>query len=134
MARTLVCWNCGADLEDIPRPISRHANCPDCYEVLHCCRMCRHYAPSRPGDCDHDRADPPVHKEGANFCDYYKPKFGAFEEEEGKRKSEAKSQFDALFGEDSGDAGEEDDSREGDRKSSPDDEIRSKLDDLFRDD
>lgn len=122
MAPRLVCWNCGTSLEEIPRPISRHANCPKCYEVLHCCRMCRFYAPGRPGDCDHDRAEPPVEKENANFCEYFAPSFNTWVSAEGQRKEAARSKFDALFGGDDVDGGALD----------PDDP-RSKLDDLFDD-
>lgn len=124
----LECWNCGADLADIPRPISRHANCPGCYEVLHCCRMCRWYAPGRPGDCDHDRADPPVEKENANFCDYFVPT-NAYMKDEGERKAAARSRFADLFGEDSQEA--QDDISDLDAGDDP--ELRSKLDDLFKD-
>ena len=121
----LVCWNCGASLAEIPRPISRHANCPKCYEVVHCCRMCRFYKPGRPGDCDHERAEPPVEKENANFCDYFSPTSGAFASSDGERKDEAKSRFASLFGADDGED-EGDDEAEG---SDP----RTKLDGLFDD-
>lgn len=131
MAR-LVCWNCGTDLKNVPRPISRHSNCPECYEVLHCCRMCRHYAPSIQGECDHDEADPPVRKESPNLCSYFKPRFGAFKDEEGKRKSAAKSRFAALFDEEneSGGPSTADDPVEPEKE----DEIRAKLNELFSDD
>lgn len=125
----LVCWNCGAALDDVPRPISRHANCPKCFEVLHCCRLCRWYAPGRPADCDHDRADPPVEKESANFCEYFAPLTGAFAEEEGRKKAGAKSKLDSLFGEDSGEDGGENAEEDGESG----DDVRSKLDDLFKD-
>ena len=69
----VVCWNCGRDLADIPRPISRHNNCPACFSDLHCCRMCKHFLPERVGVCAEDRADPPVEKENANFCDFFRP-------------------------------------------------------------
>lgn len=123
MAGHLVCWNCGASLDDIPRPISRHADCPECHEVLHCCRLCRWYAPGRPGDCDHDRAEPPVEKESANFCEYFAPTAGSFVSSEAQQKAAARSRFDALFG-------------DGDGQPSADDgedDLRSKLDDLFDD-
>ena len=54
---TVVCWNCGRDLADIPRPISRHSNCPECFTDLHCCRLCKHFLPERVGICAEDRAD-----------------------------------------------------------------------------
>ena len=94
----LPCWNCGASLADIPRPISRHANCPKCFEVLHCCRMCRHYLPDKRPYCDHDRADPPVEKATANFCDYFRPA-NRFQARATDRVEQARSELDALFGE-----------------------------------
>ena len=127
MTQELVCWNCGASLADVPRPISRHANCPKCYEVLHCCRMCRWYAPGRPGDCDHDRADPPVEKENANFCEYFAPMVDAYASAEGRRKQDAQSRFDSLFGD--GEAG----SRADEDSPGADDDLQSRLDDLFKD-
>lgn len=127
MAQQLTCWNCGQSLDDLPRPISRHANCPACYEVVHCCRMCRWYAPGKPGDCDHDRAEPPVEKESANFCDYFSPAFGRGRATDPDRQDEARSKLDSLFGEEAadtpGDGGGHD----------QDDDLRSKLDDLFKD-
>ena len=94
----VVCWNCGCSLKDIPRPISRHANCPECFEDLHCCRLCVHFAPRLTGQCDDDRADPPVQKENANFCDFFRPLSGAYEDVRGSRRDAARQQLDALFG------------------------------------
>ena len=125
MAGSLVCWNCGEPLEGIPLPISRHANCESCFEVLHCCRMCRHYRPDARPDCDHDRADPPVEKESANFCEYFKPA-NRFSAEGAGRASAAKSDLDALFGNESVEA-----DAPG-RGADPDDPV-NKLKDLFDD-
>ena len=98
MTERLVCWNCGSTLVDVPRPISRHENCPQCFEVLRCCRMCRHYNADKRPYCDHDRAEPPVEKANANFCDFFKPA-NRFEASNGSRANQAKSELDALFGE-----------------------------------
>ena len=127
MTRPLVCWNCGKSLDDIPRPISRHANCPACFEVLHCCRMCIHFAPNQQGQCDHERADPPVTKETGNFCEYFKPNPNEFEPVSKDRSQSAKSQLADLFGEDS-----THDENEDTTKPGPDDEARVKFDDLFK--
>ena len=139
MAKPLVCWNCGTDLDDVPRPISRHANCRTCYEELHCCRMCRHYRPDTTGDCDEDRADPPVKKEVANFCDWYSPRFAAYQSVTGSKRDGAKDKLDALFGKKEGNNDGNDD-RDGDdteqagtTEPSPVDEARGKLDALFGD-
>lgn len=67
----LECWNCGQDLSAEPLPISRHASCVSCGEVLHCCRFCTQYDTNRPGSCNNDLADPPSEKTIANFCEYF---------------------------------------------------------------
>lgn len=128
MTASLGCWNCGASLDDIPRPISRHANCSACFEVLHCCRMCRHYTPEKRPYCDHERAEPPVEKESANFCDYFKPA-NRFSEKELDRSDQAKSDLDALFG--GGDPAESVDVES--LESLEEDETLNKLKNLFDD-
>jgi hypothetical protein len=94
----LVCWNCGASLESIPLPVSRHAHCQSCFEPVHSCRMCRFYAESRPGQCDDERADPPTQKENANFCEYFKPRFNAYSNQRGIAADSAKARLESLFG------------------------------------
>lgn len=95
----LQCWNCGADLSKAPRPISRHETCPACFEALHCCRLCEHFRAAEPAQCAEDRADPPVNKENANFCEWFQPNGNAFRGESAGAKS-AKGKLDALFGAD----------------------------------
>jgi len=126
MAQSLRCWNCGEPQDDIPLPISRHANCAKCYEVLHCCRMCIHLDPVKQGQCDHDRADPPVNKENANFCEYFKPARNAFKPGSVDRKDSAITKLDSLFGDADGEQPD---------AASPqaDQDGRSELDDLFKD-
>lgn len=125
----IVCWNCGASLADIPRPISRHANCPACFEDLHCCRLCRHYAPGVTGQCEDDRADPPIHKETANFCDYFRPVFGAYRERTGTKRDTARARLDALF--ETPEAAPDDEGPGAPVVSSKEEEARAKLDALF---
>lgn len=128
---TLECWSCGASLDDLPRPITRHMNCPECFEDLHCCRMCRNYAPDASITCTDERTDPPVNKENANFCDYFRPT-NAYRAGSRERQAGAKAKLDALFGaggpddEDAESAGSEADG--GDDKQA---EARRRLDDLF---
>lgn len=125
----IVCWNCGASLAEIPRPISRHANCPACFEDLHCCRLCRHYAPGITGQCDDDRTDPPIHKETANFCDFFRPVFGAYRERTGTKRDAARARLDALF--DAPEAASDDAGPGAPGVSSKEEEARAKLDALF---
>jgi hypothetical protein len=97
----LACWNCGESLDDLPRPISRHAFCPKCFTEVHSCRMCRHYDPLiAHGQCDEERAEPPNNKEVANFCDWYEPRGGAYKAARSERHDSARSRLDALFGAD----------------------------------
>ena len=131
----LSCWNCGASLKDVPRPVSRHEQCPACFEALHCCRLCRHYGTDITGQCDEDRADPPVVKENANFCDWFRPDAGAFSGDRSHRADAAKDRLQALFGSEeasdpAGGETEKDDEAEG--SVLKEDEVRSKLDDLFK--
>ncbi len=128
----LQCWNCGESIDDIPLPISRHANCQKCFEVLHCCRLCQHYEKGRPGDCLEDLADPPGNKETANFCSYFKPKPNAFCAT-GQNNDNARSKLDALFGgEDSADS--EIDEQEDILSQYKSSSSHNPLDDLFNDD
>ena len=93
----VVCWNCGQDLVDIPRPISRHSNCPGCFSDLHCCRLCRHFLPERAGICAEDRADPPVEKENANFCDFFRPASAVFQQSTHTKRLDASAALARLF-------------------------------------
>ena len=91
----LVCWKCGTSLRDVPRPLSRLSRCPECFSDLHCCRMCRKYAPQLIGRCSDERADPPENRQGANFCDWFSPHVGAFS---GKEKTAEEKSREALMG------------------------------------
>ena len=129
---TLECWNCGASLDELPRPITRHMNCPECFEDLHCCRMCRKYEPVASITCTDERADPPINKENANFCDYFRPT-NAYRAGSRERQAGAKAKLAALFGAD--DPADEDaaatDSGTADLDDEKQAEARRRLDDLF---
>lgn len=94
---SLQCWNCGASLDDVPRPISRHATCSACFNELHCCRLCRHYDPQRNMQCFEDRADPPLQKDNANFCEFFAPRANAWEASTGTRSTAARDALSELF-------------------------------------
>jgi hypothetical protein len=98
MTESLVCWKCGASLAEVPQPLSQQAVCPKCRAWLHACRLCRSYDPRIEGKCAEDRAEEVRDKEGANFCDWFKPQPGAFAVKAGERNAAAKSRIDALFG------------------------------------
>ncbi|MDE0178191.1 MAG: hypothetical protein OXP36_06300 [Gammaproteobacteria bacterium] len=130
---TLECWSCGASLDELPRPITRHMSCPECFEDLHCCRMCRNYAPDASITCTDERTDPPVNKENANFCDYFRPT-NAYRAGSRERQAGAKAKLDALFGT-RGPADEDAESTDSGGIADPGDdkqaEARRRLDDLF---
>lgn len=98
MSEPLSCWNCAADLGDLPRPLSRHEHCERCGEPVHCCRMCRHYDPGVADQCREDRADVPANKETANFCEYFSPREGAGQSAGDDAAARARARLDDLFG------------------------------------
>ena len=114
----LVCWRCGESLKMLPLPLSRLAECPSCRAELHACRLCTHYEAHTQRKCREIRAEEIVNKEQANFCDWFKPRAGAFDARAQAKSVAAKSNLDQLFG---GDAAAE----------APTDPARAKLDELF---
>ena len=124
---TLKCWNCGGNLDDVPRPISRHEQCSACFEALHCCRLCRHYRPKASVACVEDRADPPVVKENANFCDWFSPDSAAFSGQRIDKSTEAQTQLSELFGAEA----EGQNHKTEPAPATPEDSTKSQLDDLF---
>ena len=117
-ATDLVCWKCGASLASLPLPLSRLAECPACRAYLHCCRLCHFYNPHLTSQCDEERAEEVRDREGANFCDWFKPRPEAHRPRGGEKTQAAKTKLDNLFGgtPDSGDKAEN---------------ARAKLGDLF---
>jgi hypothetical protein len=97
-ATDLVCWKCGASLAALPLPLSREAECPKCRAYLHCCRLCQFYNPNVAEQCDEDRAEEVLNKEGANFCDWFKPRPDAHRPRGGDKTQAAKTRLDDLFG------------------------------------
>lgn len=93
----LVCWKCGASLRDLPLPLSRMAECPQCKAEQHVCRMCRFYAPHTTRQCSEIRAEEVIKKDQANYCDWFKPRPGAFDARTQAKAASAKSKLDALF-------------------------------------
>lgn len=96
----LTCFNCGADLSAEPLPISRHATCEKCFHELRCCRMCVHYDKNNVTRCFEDRAETPIEKEVANFCEFYSPATGrgGNEDNAANNTDTARQKLDDLFG------------------------------------
>ena len=95
----LVCWSCGASLQDIPLPFTRLEQCKQCRADLHVCRLCRYYNPNVFDKCDHEMAEPARDVSVANFCHYFRPRPGAFQPDQKSKSDQALAQLKSLFGE-----------------------------------
>ena len=118
----LVCWKCGASIEELPQPLERLATCHACLAELHVCKLCQFYNPRVSDKCDEPLAAGSVREvDRANFCDYFKPKPDVFTATDSSAADAAKAELEALFG--IGDSS----------PASPTtaDEARSELDKLF---
>ena len=97
-ATDLVCWKCGASLAELPLPLSRLAECPKCRAYMHACRLCEFYDPRLNSQCREERAEEVRDKEGANFCDWFKPRPHAYRARDEGKTQAAKAKLDGLFG------------------------------------
>jgi hypothetical protein len=61
--------------------------------------MCEHHDPRWGNACREERAEAPRSKETANFCDWFKPRPGAWDGPAQGKAQVARSALDALFGE-----------------------------------
>ena len=60
--------------------------------------MCESWEPHRARQCRQEDAEEVRNKEQANFCDYFRPRPGAFDLEGTAAERQAKDQLAALFG------------------------------------
>lgn len=120
----LVCWKCGATLDDVLQPLRRLEECKACGAELHVCRLCEFFEPRVARSCRETIADEVKNKERANFCDYFKPRPGAYRPRNVGAVDAARSQLEAVFGGGSGAPAAPDAKVEADR-------ARSALDQLF---
>ena len=97
-ATDLVCWKCGASLVELPLPLSRLAECPKCRAYQHACRSCEFYDPRLSSQCREERAEEVRDKEGANFCDWFRPRPNAYRPRADGKTQAAKTKLDDLFG------------------------------------
>lgn len=118
---SLVCWKCGASLEDLPLPLRRLEECRACGAELHVCRLCEFFDPAVAKSCREPVAEEVKDKTRANFCDYFSPKARAWLAR-GEPAGAARAQLEALFGGAPSPDG---------APASPADEARSRLEELF---
>ena len=110
-------------------PYSRYEECSVCKADQHVCRLCREYDPNLADACREDRADFVVDKEKANFCDYFKPRPGAYQPRDEAQAREARARLAELFGES---PAQLDRGQDGDQDSSPKTEAERALQELKR--
>jgi hypothetical protein len=97
MSNSLVCWHCGASLSALSLPLRRLDVCKTCNVELHVCKMCVEYDTSKAKHCREPTAEEVRKKEEANFCDFFKPKVGAYIPKDVGEVARAKSALDDLF-------------------------------------
>lgn len=98
MAPDLVCWKCGTSLATLTLPLRRLEECPKCRAELHVCRLCVEYDTHVAKHCREPIAEEVRDKERANFCDYFKPRPGAYVPPNTAEASAARAELERLFG------------------------------------
>ena len=99
MSNSLVCWRCGASLSALSLPLRRLDVCKACNAELHVCKMCVEYDTSKAKakHCREPIAEEVRKKDEANFCDFFKPKSGAYVAKNTAEVDSAKAALDDLF-------------------------------------
>lgn len=98
MKQHIECWHCGTAVKSNQLPITRLEQCLHCHADLHVCRLCRSWNPRYTSKCSHDHAEPPLDRERANFCQYFRPAPGAFRSAGAPASETARTDLEALFG------------------------------------
>ena len=98
MAHGLVCWKCGAGLEALTLPLSRRDECARCRAELHVCRMCVEYDVAVAKHCREPTAEEVRDKQSANFCDFFRPRPGAYQPPDLAAVDSARAELERLFG------------------------------------
>jgi hypothetical protein len=93
----LVCWKCGASLAALSLPLQRQDECRACHAQLHVCRLCEFHDVTVANQCREPIAEVVKDKDRANFCDYFKPRPGAYSDTS-QVAAKAKSDLEVLFG------------------------------------
>ena len=99
MAESLLCFRCGASLEQLSLPLSRRDECPECSIHLHVCRMCSYFDRDAVKQCREDDAEEVYEKEKVNFCEWFKPSTAAFDPATADSAAKAQEELASLFGE-----------------------------------
>lgn len=98
MSPNLVCWKCGASLAHLSLPLRRLDECPKCRAELHVCKLCVDYDTRVAKHCREPTAEEVYDKTKANFCDFFKPRAGAYTAPNTSEVDKAKADLEKLFG------------------------------------
>jgi hypothetical protein len=96
-AAGLDCWKCGASLATLTLPLRRLEECPKCRAELHVCRMCVDYDTRIAKHCREPTAEEVSDKTRANFCDFFKPRAGAYVPPNTGEVDRARVELEKLF-------------------------------------
>jgi hypothetical protein len=96
--KRIECWRCGTAVKSDQLPLTRLEQCLHCHVDLYVCRLCRSWNPRYTSKCSHDHAEPPLDRERANFCQYFRPAAGAFRNAGAPSGETARTGLEALFG------------------------------------
>ena len=99
MKKRIECWRCGTALGSDQLPITRLEQCHHCHADLHVCRLCRSWNPRYTSKCSHDHAEPPLERERANFCQYFRPAAGVFRHAGAPAGDTTRNDLESLFAE-----------------------------------
>lgn len=61
--------------------------------------MCKSFDTRYTNKCNDERADPPIYKDTANFCEFFKPLPNAFDPGQDQASRRAREELKAMFGE-----------------------------------
>jgi hypothetical protein len=123
-AAELSCWKCGASLAELTLPLRRLEECRACGAELHVCRMCEFHDTAVAKSCREPVAEEVKDKTRANFCDYFRPRPGAFVAA-GDAAARARAELETLF------AGSAEPPGSATAQPSAEDEARARLEALF---
>jgi len=98
MSHELSCWKCGTSLAALSLPLRRLEECPKCRAELHVCRMCVEYDTRVAKHCREPIAEEVREKDRANFCDFFKPRAGAYQAPNTAEVDKARAELARLFG------------------------------------
>jgi hypothetical protein len=98
VAHDLSCWKCGTALAALSLPLRRLDECPACRAELHVCKLCIEYDTRVAKHCREPTAEEVRDKEHANFCDFFKPRAGAYQAPNTAEVAQARSELEKLFG------------------------------------